>query len=176
MRRAAPFTSPFAVLFLLVSVTLTAETNFGAGVDYETGSVSGIAGAAMANPGNAPLQQYMPVIFLEQVFRNRRTQGAFGYDLEVSWAASEDPAYVAAYQPFELAYSDGANPNGDPGISATNPELFIGGDLAYHFQAAGPLDVAVSAGATGWEDIGDTSQIDLPVSAGIALQTGVALT
>ena len=176
MPSAVPVVGPFAALFLLVSVSLAAEIDFGAGVDYETGIASGLAGASMANPGNAPLQQYMPVIFLEQVFRNRRTQGAFGYDLNVSWAASEDPAYVDAYRPFALAYSGGANPNGDPGISGINPELFLGADLAYHFPAAGPLDVALSAGAVGWQDIGDTSQIELPISAGVALQTAVALT
>jgi hypothetical protein len=168
-------------LVVVASASLGAETNFGFGIGYETGSVAGVPntsamGATTTNPGNTPLLQYMPEIFLESVFRHNPAEGALGIDIVLSWSMTEEPAYVAAYQPFEYVYSDYTNPAGDPGITSNNPELFLGADLSYHFPRLGPLDIGILVGGLGWTDIGDTSQVDLPISAGIAAQAGGELT
>jgi hypothetical protein len=169
-------------LLLLVSAAIAAETNIGVGIGFESGSVTGSPpssddwGATTTNPGNTPLLSSMPTFFFESIFRRRPTAPAFGLDFAVSWAMSQDAAYVAAYQPFLETYSGNPYATGTPGISSSNPELFVSADLSYHLSQMGPLDLGILIGGVGWQDIGDTSQVDLPISAGAAIQAGAELT
>ncbi len=119
-------------------------------VGYEAGSVSGspgsLAGAA-TDPG----------------------------DLIVSWAMAVDPAYGKTYQPFAFPYLSGSS-GAVPGITTKSIERFAGADLSYHLPPAGPWDLDLLAGCTGWQGVADASQVDLPMKAGIAAQAGMSVT
>ncbi len=151
------------------------EFRFGAGIGYETGSVAGNPpassdwGATTTDPGNTPLLDTMPQIYAEFINRD----SGFGADVLFSWAMTESPNYVKAYQPFYETYS--GNTQGDPGVSADNPEYFFTADLTYHLPRIGPLDLEVFAGDTIWTGSGN-SNADLPISAGSDFQAGAAVT
>jgi hypothetical protein len=165
----------FAALMLMSAVFSRAELKFGFGWGSEMGSAPG---SPTANPGNTPLLSGMPQLYIESVFRRSLTQGSLGVDLFLTWATHAGTDYLDAYQPFYQYYTGDYWNLGDPGLSTMTPELIITSDLTYHLPAFGPnnlVDLQVFGGGGLWMNLGDSSNVPLPISPGFFAQAGAAV-